>query len=144
MIFALSAPSFLQQASQPAFGWGPIHLGINTLRSADASGKGDHAREIDSNGTVAAATENAISPDDLLNPLQKMSVHRPLFLIQLAQRLNRFVGGHVLRIPVVRREEEAAFRTETAMDTVRQKAFHLLFLLIQHSSDFFLIDGRCL
>jgi hypothetical protein len=41
-------------------------------------------------------------------------------------------------------EEEAAFRTEAAMDTVRQEALHLFLFLIQHSPDFFLIDGRCL
>jgi hypothetical protein len=45
---------------------------------------------------------------------------------------------------MVSHEEETAFRTEAAMDTVRQKTLHLPLLLIQHSPDFFLIDGRCL
>jgi hypothetical protein len=128
---------------QPALRRRPTHLRIDALRPADAPGKGDHARNMNPDGTIAAATEDAVFPDDSLHFFQGLPVDPSPLFIQLPERMDHLIGWHVLRILVVSHVEEAAFRTETAMNAVGQEALHLAFLPVQQLSDFSRVDRFC-
>ena len=81
-----------------------------------------------------------MSPDDSLHRLQGLPADLSPFLIESPERMDHFIGGHVLGVFVVGHVEKAAFRTKAAMDTMGQKAFHFAFLPIQHLFDFFRFD----
>ena len=121
-----------------------VHPGIDALRPADASGKRDHARNMNSDRTIAAATENTVSPDDPLHLFQGLPVDPSPLLIKLPEGIDHFIRWHVLGIFVVSHVKEAAFRTEAAMNAVRQEALHFSFLPAQQLSDFFRVDRFCL
>ena len=138
---ALWAGSFTWAYLYPALSRRPIHLRINSLGTADTSGKADHAGNMNPNGAIAAAAEDAISPDDSLHLFQSLPADLSPFLVKSPERLDHLIGRHVLGLFVMGRVEKAAFGTKTAMDTVGQKTFHLAFIPIQHLLDLFRFDG---
>ena len=95
---------------------------------------------MNANWTIAAATEDTISPDDPFHLFQGLSVDPSPLLIQFPEGIDHFIRWHVLRIFVVSHVEEAAFGTEAAMNAVGQEALHLAFPPVQQLFDFFRID----
>ncbi len=95
---------------------------------------------MNADGTVTAAAKHAISPDDSLDLRQKLSVHLAPFLIQSSQGVNRLIGGHVLRVLMMRPIQKTAFSAETAVGAMGQVPLHFAFSSIQHLSDLFRIN----
>jgi len=95
---------------------------------------------MNTDGTIAAATKHAVSPDDALHLRQKFSVHLAPFLIQSSQGIDRLIRGHVLRVLMMRHVQKTAFSTEAAVGAMGQVPFHFAFSSIQHLSDLFRID----
>jgi hypothetical protein len=60
---------------QPALRKNLVKLRIDILRPEDASGKSDHAGNMNTDRAVAAATKHAVSPHDSLHLRQKFPVH---------------------------------------------------------------------
>jgi len=69
-----------------------------------------------------------------------MAIHFAPLLIQSSQGLDRFVGGHILRILMMGSIEETAIRTEAAVGAMGQISFHFALFLIQHLCNLFRID----
>ena len=116
---------------------------IHSLGSADASCEGDHAGNVNPDRAITTPAQNAVSPNNAFDALQKAPIDSPLLLIQLSQGVDGLVRRHVLRVFVVGHVQEAAFCTETAMGTVRQEAFHFALLSIQCGSNFPCVNGAC-
>ena len=125
---------------QPALRRDLVKLRIDFLRPADASGKSNHAGNMNANRTITATTEHTVPPHDPLDLHQKMTVHLAPLLIQSSQGLDGLIGGHVLRIFVVGHIEETAFCAEAAVGAMGQISFHLAFFLIEHLFNLFRID----
>ena len=128
---------------QPALRRDLVKLRIHLLGPADASGKSNHAGNMNADRTITTATKNTVPPNDPLDLHQKMTVHLAPLLIQSPQGLDGLVGGHIFRIFIVGHIEETAFCAEAAMGTMGQISFHLAFLLIEHFFNLFRINRLC-
>jgi hypothetical protein len=94
---------------------------------------------VNSNGTITPAAKNAVPPDNPLHLFERFPIDPAPLLIQFPEGIDHLIGRHILGIFAVGHVEEAAFRTQAAMSTVGQEAFHFAFLPIQYLLDFFRI-----
>jgi hypothetical protein len=66
---------------QPALRRNLIQLRIDILGPEDASGKGNHARDMNPNGAITTAAKHTVSPDNALHLRQKLPVYLTVFSV---------------------------------------------------------------
>jgi hypothetical protein len=96
---------------------------------------------VNSDGAITAAAKDTVPPDNPLHLFERFPIDLAPLLIQFTEGINHLIGRHVLGIFAVGHVEKAALRTQTAMDTVGQEAFHFALFPIQDLFNFSRIHG---
>jgi len=114
---------------------------IDPLAAADLPGQRDHLGDVDAKGAVAAGAQHAAVPDDIADLLEHPPVEPfPLF-VKRADRMDKFVRGHIFWVPLVVLIHETALRAQAAAGADLEKQAHLFPVAVQQSLDILRISG---
>lgn len=105
---------------------------VDALRAANGACKGDHARQINSDWTIASFTKHTVPENERFHFFEHCSINLTTLLVKLAERIDYFVRRHILWITIVTPKKETAVSAQSAPCTKLQKRFHFSLLSVQH------------